>query len=205
MALMDSVFGFSQLLPVQRTYNWDVLFPFIIGKMPGIFLSKYVQEVRFGEYTITDLSAMKEGAYQSFFASGLTINKCTMTFIKPNPDLVTMFFQAWKDDIVSPKGYFYESNNYKHNVYVMMSSTMGVPSDTYRLEGCFPTTFPSYDLSYGSEDIVKFIMEFSLDRLVRISLTDVVGKVSEVAGKVGEVAGKVTGKVGEVIGKVKGF
>ena len=199
MGILDTVIGGNNLLDLHRTYNWDIFMPFSAGGVPGVVLSKFCQDIKFGEYGITDLSTLKHGAFQLFYPGFLQINPVTMTFLKPFPDIVSMFFHGWKEQMISRVGYYSPKVAYKHNVYVFVNSSQGIPADRFILEGCFPKTFPSYELSYDSEDIIKFNIEFSVDRVVKMGWVDTATRVKSFAKS---LSGIGKGGLGSTLGSV---
>jgi hypothetical protein len=67
--------------------------------------------------------------------------------------------------MVDDQGLFYPKNNYQKTMYIRFIDQIGVALGQYKLIGCFPITFPSYDLNYEREEITKVKIEFSVDKI----------------------------------------
>jgi len=159
---------FIKTWKLQRNYMWEIVLPENIAGVDGMEVSKYCQSIRFGDYEMSDVSTKRYGPYLAKYAGLLTIPNMTATFLKPIPDIVSAYFYEWKNLIVNYSGYFNCKGWYSRTVYINLYDTDGRASGKFKLEGVFPRTFPGYDLSYESEDITKFEIEFNVDKLVRI-------------------------------------
>lgn len=163
--LLDNLFGFPRTA-VQRSYNWDLIMPDVwTSTVLGVVVSKYCQNITFGNYNMADISAMKVGVFSKFFAGSLDIKKPVATFIAPVPDVVSNYFHVWKKLIIDDDGYYHKSLNYKKNLYIVLYDRTGIPANMISLVGVFPKTFPEWNLAYTSEDIVKYNIEFSVDKI----------------------------------------
>ena len=196
----SDILGFTKVLPLQRSYNWDVFLPFSFGGIPGELVGRYCQAVQFGEYNINEVSSMKYGAFRSFYAGLLEIDKVSMIFVKPVPDVVSLFFRAWKESIIDSQGYYNPKSAYKKNIYVLLEDSTMIPFDRIILKGLFPTIFPAYDISYESEDIVQFTITFSVDRVEYDSVADSLRRlVKGVIPRIGDIAGVGGGGIKDTI------
>jgi hypothetical protein len=161
--LLDNIFGFPRT-PVQRTYNWDCIMPDIWGAgVLGIAVSKYCQDISFGNYNIDDIVEMNVGALKKFFAGRMNIPNPQLSVIAPVPDIVSNYFHTWKNLIIEDNVYYHKASDYKKNIYVMLYDRTGVPSNMITLVGAFPKTFPSWKLSYSDENVVKYDIELKVD------------------------------------------
>jgi hypothetical protein len=160
---------------IQRNYLWDVLLPdinFPLGNlaggilqgMQGLAMTQYVQAVRFGDYTV-EKTMMKYGPYRASFPGLLTVESATITFLKPRPDFISSYFYAWKDLMVSRDGLYQPKNKYQKPVYIRFLDSTGVAINRYRLTGCFPLQFPSYNLDYDNNTVTKFSVTLAIDRI----------------------------------------
>jgi hypothetical protein len=157
----------------QRNYLWDVLLPDIsetIGGIPtggliGFGLAQLVRDVQFGDYSMDAASTMRVGPYQAHFAGMLTVDKIRITFVKTMPDAVSAYINAWKDLIVDKQGLFKMKSNYQKDIYVRFLDSTGIAFGRYKLTGCFPVTFPKYNLNYTNEDLTTVAIEFSVDKI----------------------------------------
>jgi hypothetical protein len=178
-------FSFSNnvyLSNCQRSYNWDVLFISSMGVFPGALLGKFCQGIKFGDYNIGSIGQMKVGAYQEFFAGLPEINTVSMSFIKPavevgvlSGDPVSQYFLEWRRLIVDNYGNYRPKNGYARNVYVYMAHTTYLPSDIFVLRNAFPISSPQYDLNYEASDVVKFNIEFRIDRIESLNALNTLG------------------------------
>lgn len=150
---------------LQRTYNWEVRMPFEMGGVDGLDISTLCQEVRFGDYTIGDLSQLRYGPYQAFFPGKLSISTVTLVFVKPLKDCVSSFFYGWRNMVISPAGYYSPKNHYAMSMYVSLLDRGGIQVKEFKLAKVFPKSLPTYDLKYADEDIVRLSIELSVDRI----------------------------------------
>jgi len=166
--LLDEVTSFSKISHIQRTYNWEAIFPDIVGvAVSGILVSKYCQSIRFGPYNISEVVELKTGPRKMFYPGNLNIESAAATFVTPVPDMVSFYFNKWKKLMVDDEGYYNPSDIYKKNIYIFLQDRTGTPFSLMILKGCFPVKFPSYSLDYSREEAVKFDVEFKVDRVVR--------------------------------------
>lgn len=149
----------------QRTYQWSVHMPFFMGGRIGELVSRYCQDIKFGEYNLTNVTEMRHGARQAFFAGMMEINTVSLTYVAPSLDVVSDFFLSWRDKIVSPRGFYGIKSEYAKDVFILLEDTSGIPMGGLKLKNAFPITFPSYDLSYGTEDVVRLTIEFRIDSI----------------------------------------
>lgn len=166
MILGTVIDDFVKSWRLQRNYLWEFVLP-DIGEVPGVLVSKYCQDVRFGDYSIVEVSQMRYGAFRAGYVGFLEINPVRAVFLKPVPDIVSVYFNAWRRLIVSDAGFFQVKSNYAKTAYVYLYDVDGSLSNSYKLVGVFPKIFFSYDdLSYGASDVVRFSIEFNVDRIV---------------------------------------
>ena len=152
---------------LQRNYMWDVLLPDInmsIGGLQGLAMTQYVQGVSFGDYSI-EKTMMKFGAYRANFPGLLTVDEMTITFLKPMPDFISSYFYSWKKLIVDDYGLYHPKSEYQKNIYVRFLDQTGVTINRYKLIGCFPIKFPSYNLDYENNEVSKFTVTFAVDKI----------------------------------------
>lgn len=196
--LLDSVFGFPRT-SVQRIYNWDCIMPDVWGAgILGIAISKFCQSVNFGEYNIDDIAEMKVAAFKKFFAGVMSISNPRATFIAPIPDIVSNYFHTWKKLIVDDRGFYHKASDYKKNIYVVLYGRTGIPVNMITLVGAYPKSFPSWSLSYATEDVVRYDIEFKVDNILTgLSAFSSFGSAATGAlGQAGTAAKGVLSKVG---------
>jgi hypothetical protein len=80
------------------------------------------------------------------------------------------YFDSWKGLIIDQSDpnnpYYYPKAHYVlGNCSVNFYDNTGYKTASYTLLNIFPKTFPSYKLSYESETMVKFPIEFSVDQI----------------------------------------
>jgi len=183
---------------LQRTYNWQLIMPHNFRGNIGFLVSQYCQEVRFGDYSMREISKMRYGAKQRFYAGLQDIDSVTLTFLVPIDNSVYDYFYSWSELIVDARGYYYPKNNYKKTIYVILYDRTGIQSTKFILKGVFPKVKPKLALSYASEGIELLPMELSVDYIEPESF---IGSIRE---GVTNLLGNVAGKVKDVIGSIGG-
>lgn len=149
----------------QRKYNWELLMPNDFGGIFGVSVANMCQDISFGDYSMNQLSEMRYGAEQRFYAGLLSINKVKMTFIKSEQNEVYQYFYAWGQKIISPQGHYYPKKSYAKDVYVKLKSNSQYTTTQFKFKGAFPVTFPTLDLSYKSNEILEFTIELAVDKI----------------------------------------
>jgi hypothetical protein len=190
--------GLSKTWMLQRKYNWQLLLPHNINGNIGLFVSQYCQDVQFGDYGMSALSQLKYGAFQRFYAGIQEIDRVTAVFLAPVDNSVLSYFHGWYNLMVDSEGYFYPKNHYKKSMYVAMYDRSYVESVRFELKGAFPTRKPFVDLSYGDDDVLRYVVEFAVDR---IDMTSLIGSIRE---GVTSVAGDMASKTVELLGGAGG-
>ena len=167
---------------LQRTYNWDVLLPdisSIFGKSQGVLgavgkilegvqgfaIAQFCQSVNFGDYSINQLARMRYGPYQANFPGLFEVENVRMTFLKPMPDIVSMYFYAWKKLMISESGLYSVKTKYQKTLYVRFLDSTGISIQRYKLIGCFPVSFPSYSLDFERNGIERVSIDFAVDKI----------------------------------------
>jgi hypothetical protein len=163
--LFDNYVPLEKYTEYQRTYNWEVAFPFSMGGIPGMIISKYCKAILLGDYALREIIEIQIGPKSQFAPGTLSINNVTAVFLVPAPNLIHGYFKAWKNLVVDEKGRYSVQDNYKHSIYVRLYTTQGITAGTIRMKGVFPRTFPEYGLSYEVENIVRYVITFSVDDL----------------------------------------
>jgi hypothetical protein len=175
----NQIFGFNNAdvlrsWDFQRDYMWDIrlpelgastnIFGIAVGASTLVDIGRFCQIVDFGDYDMESTNEMQVGAYRNKFAGMLRIKDIFMTFLKPSPDVVTPYFQKWRNLAVKDS-IFYPKKNYAKTIYIYMLGVDNMISGTFKLYNCFPTQLPSYRLDYGSDKILTFPVKFSVDRI----------------------------------------
>lgn len=163
--LFENYVPLERYTEYQRLYNWEVVFPFMMGNVPGPIISKYCKAVAFGDYRFddSDIVRIQKGPKSLFVPGTLSINTVTMEFIVPFPNLVQGYFDQWKKLIVDDSGYYSEQSWYKKTIYVRTYTTQGITSGTIKMIGAFPKNYYEYQLSYKAEDVVRYSIVFCID------------------------------------------
>lgn len=149
---------------LQRDYLWEVTLP-DVGGANGVEVGRLVQDVKFGDYNIEEITRIYYGGFRKGYVGFLEIQQVTLVILASVPDVAISYFRAWKGNIITSSGLFYPKNNYARDVYITMLDRAGKPVNKFRLRGTFPQTFPSYDLSYGSEKVVEYTVTLNVDTL----------------------------------------
>lgn len=161
--LFDNYVPLERYTEYQRSYNWEVVFPFSIGKIPGMVISKYCKAISFGDYRIDKAHEQQRGPKSLFSPGTLTIDQVTAVFLVSTPNLVHGYFSAWRDLIINKRGFYAEQEKYKFPIYVRLYTTQGITGGTIKLIGAFPMSIFKYDLSYETETILRYNITFSID------------------------------------------
>ena len=181
----------------QRNYLWEVILPDVgsdTGGLQGFELGRLAQEVFFGNYSMPNINTMRVGPYQANFAGLLTVPNVRITFLQPSPDFLTDYITSWKSLIVDSSGLFQPKSNYQKNIYVRFLDTDGGVLGQYKLIGCFPMTYPSYNLDYGSNKITNYFVEFAVDKIEYSDpSTDQSGIGFSISLNVGQLIKKIRG------------
>lgn len=187
---------------LQRKYNWQLLLPHNINGNIGFLVSQYCQDVQFGDYGMSALSQLKYGAFQRFYAGMQDVSRVTAVFLAPVDNSVLSYFHGWYHLMVDSSGYYFPKNHYKKSMFVAMYDRSYVESVRFELKGAFPVRKPFVDLSYGVEDVLKYEVELSVDR---IEMTSLIGSIREgITTVAGDVATKTIELLGGAGGTVKG-
>lgn len=176
---------------LQRTFNWQLIMPHDFRGNIGFLVSQYCQDVNFGDYRMSELSTLRYGAYQRFYAGLQDISSVTLTFLVPIDNSVYDYFYSWSELILDVHGYYHPKNNYKKNIFVIMYDRTGVQATKFTLKGVFPVNKAAAGLSYSSENIVTLTMNLSVDSI-------------EPGSFLGDIRSKVTGGIQNVAGGISG-
>lgn len=191
--------GLSKTWMLQRKYNWQLLLPHNINGNIGFMVSQYCQDVQFGDYGMSQLSQLKYGAFQRFYAGMQDIDRFTATFLAPVDNSVLSYFHGWYNLMIDGDGYYYPKNHYKKGMYVIMLDRSGNESVRFDIRGAFPVRRLFVDLSYGDDDVLRYVIEFAVDR---IDMTSLIGSIHGIVRPDGSMASKTVellGGVGEVL------
>ena len=150
----------------KRTYMWEVLLP-DVGIIPGFAIGRYCQDVQFGDYGMQEVDRVKYGPFRAGYAGAFEVTEVTMTFLLPSPDVVSAYFYAWRDIVISKGGAYFPKGNYAKSINAILYDTAGEEVDRFKLRGAFPKTLPTYDLAYSSEDVIKAQIKFNVDVVER--------------------------------------
>jgi hypothetical protein len=152
----------------QRDYLWDVILPDIgiaAGGLIGFGIGSLVQSVSFGDYSIDTTNTMKFGPYEAHFAGLLKVPTVKMKFLKTIPDVISTYFNSWKNLIIGPGGTYYPKNNYARTIYIRFNDATGLTIGQYKLVSAFPITFPNYTLDYAADKLTEIEIEFQIDQV----------------------------------------
>jgi hypothetical protein len=155
---------------LQRAFDWQLLMIHDFGGTIGYLVSQFCQDIRFGDYSISELSTLKSGAFQRFYAGLQTIDTVTLRFLVPTDNSVTDYFYDWYEHIIDKYGYYYPKSNYKRDVYVVLYDRTKIESCRFVLKGCFPKNHPPFDLSYGRDEVATTQISLCVDSIEPYSL-----------------------------------
>jgi hypothetical protein len=130
------------------------------------------------------------------------ISRVTATFLAPVDNSVLSYFHGWYNLMVDSEGYYYPKNHYRKNMVIAMYDRSYVESVRFELRGAFPVRKPTVDLAYSDDDVLRYVVEFSVDR---ISMTSLIGSIREgitnVAGDMATKTVELLGGAGGTVGK----
>jgi len=158
----------------QRAYNWGLLMPWNFGGTIGYLVSQYCQDITFGDYSISELSELKHGAFQRFYAGIQTIDTVKMLFIVPIDNSVSDYFYSWYEHVVDRRGFYYPKNHYKRSIFIMFYDQTKIETFRFELKGCFPKSHPIIHPSYTEEGVLVAEIVLSVDKL---ELTSLIGDI----------------------------
>ena len=186
---------------LQRAYNWGLLMPYNFGGTIGYLVSQFCQEVEFGDYKISELSTLKAGAFQNFYAGLQSIDNVTMTFLVPVDNSVLDYFHDWYEHMIDKNGYYYAKNNYKRSIFIMLYDQTKIESVRFELKSCFPITRPPFRISYREEGVLTVQIALSVDRIIVSSLIGNIRKgiTNFIEGATGGALNSITGTLGKGI------
>jgi len=180
----------TKLWTLQRTYNWQIILPDGVSDVPGILISQYCQDIKFGDYSIAEISVTRYGSERRFYSGLRDIEQIPMSFIMPVDNSVYEYFRDWRRLIVDDDGYFYPKSYYKRDVYVFLFDRSGIQSAKFVLHGCFPKNCPPLSLSYSENSVLKWNVDLFVDYV-------------EVSSLIGSIRSAAFNAVGGVINAAK--
>ncbi len=183
---------------LQREYHWQLFMPHLINGVFGPFISVFCQDVRFGDYSISSLGKIQQGAFQRFYAGLQDISSINLTFITSVDNAVLDYFYGWYHLAIDEQGYYYPKNHYKKNIYVALYDRSGVESVRFNMKGVFPKNKPPIGVSYGSEGMLKLNVVLSVDIIEMFSM------IGSIRGAVTNVIGSIAKQTKEMLGSVPG-
>lgn len=148
---------------LQRSYAFQLVMPSDIGGFFGFEVSQYCMAAKIGDYDITEISKMKYGPQQRFYAGLQGIDRCTLSFINPTNNAVYNYFLEWSYLAIDRQGYYHVKRDYAKDIYVVTYDQRNIETNKFRLRGCFPTMRPKPDVSYAKEDIMWITISLSVD------------------------------------------
>jgi len=175
----------SRKWDLQRSFTWRLLMLETFNGVLGDYVSQYCQDIIFGDYSMSELSIQKYGAFQRFYAGIQSIDVVDLTFLIPTDNSVQAYFYGWYDRIVDTKGFYSPKSFYRKDVYFLLSDQTGSMTSAYRFRGMFPKTHPKVHPSYESDDVLKATVSLSVDSIELTSLTGVLHK--KAVGSLGNV------------------
>ena len=169
---------------LQREYNWQLMMPFNLKGILGVFISQYCQDATFpGGYSMSELSSIRYGAQQRFYAGLQEIGTVNLSFIMPTDNTVFDFFKAWRELVIDANGYYHPKADYKKDIYLLLYDRTGIQSGKFTLKGVFPKTNPPIEVSYQKEGVLRWGLELSVDRVESESLIG--GILTAITGAIG--------------------
>jgi hypothetical protein len=179
---------------LQRTFNWQLMMPSNFGGAIGYLVSQFCQDVQIGDYSISELSMMRYGAFQRFYAGVQAIESIDLVFVVPSDNSVLDYFYGWYEKMIDSRGYYFPKNNYRRDVYIILYDRSGVESTRFKVTGAFPTGRPRYHPSYETDDVLRTTVTLSVDAIEPSSL---IGSFRKgVTNLLAPVTDRITGLLG---------
>jgi len=180
---------------LQRSYNWQLMMTSSINGIIGPLVSQYCQDVQFGDYSMVEMSKVRYGAFQRFYAGLQDVTSANLTFIVPIDNSVYDYFKEWRRLAIDDLGYYYPKNNYAKRIFVCLYDRTGIQSSQFSIIGAFPKALPKISASYAVENVLRYDVEISFDSVVNESL---IGSIRDGITRVaGDILGKtVSSKIG---------
>jgi len=163
----------------QRVYSWELFLPLIPGANADL-VSTRALEVRFGEYSISNLFEMVYGGYRYKYVYEANVPDCTITFVEKEDRAVAGYFLKWQRLIMDENGLFREKNKYAKSMIFTFNATSGEETFCIRLDGVFPTKMPEYRGTYRESGALLLDVTLNVDR---ISHENVGGITHRILGK----------------------
>ena len=113
---------------------------------------------------ISEIEISKYGIFKRGYAGFLEIQTIKATFLCPIPDLISVYLGVWKSKIIT-NGLYHPKMQYSRMGTINLLDRDGQVSKEYQIEGMFPKTFPSHELSYKEEGVEVFSVEFNVDNI----------------------------------------
>lgn len=156
---------------LQRTFSWKLMMHSNFNGVLGYLVSQYCQDISFGDYRISELSTLRYGAFQRFYAGLQSIDSVELTFLIPTDNSVMDYFYGWYDRIIDSEGYYSPKSNYRKDIYLLMYDQSGVESVRFRLTGAFPQGHPKlHPPSYNEDGVLHMTITLSVDSVSPSSL-----------------------------------
>jgi len=166
MGLMGRDVSSLQWQRFQRTYNWEIILPTILP-IPGELVSQLVQSVTYSDYEMTEPAMMRDGAFQRFFAGGLTVAPFKITFMENELASVKLYLSAWKNAMLDYNGLYKKKiGGYAKDIALLYMTNEGIPYREVKFQNAFPLKFYEATLDYNSNEILKVTIPFTCDRVM---------------------------------------
>lgn len=160
----------AKLWHLQRTFSWQLMMTSNFDGILGYLVSQYCQDVQFGDYSISEISTMKHGAFQRFYAGIQSIDTITLTFLVPTDNSVMDYFYGWYNKMIDTNGYYHPKNNYRRDIYLILYDQTGIQSNKYRFRGVFPISHPKIHPTYAEDDVLRMSITLRVDMIEPTSL-----------------------------------
>jgi len=167
MIIGSSIKDFGANLRLQRSYNWEILLPDVVG-LRGTDVSKFCQSVSFGQYNVDEIDHLRYGPFRTKYAGKLEIVELKLMFIVPIPDIVSEYFLRWRELVIDKAGLYSPKVKYVKDAHVVLYDVDGKEVSKFRFIGVFPKELPEFDLSYESEEILKYRVALSVDKVTKL-------------------------------------
>lgn len=165
----------------QMSFRWVALLPNLIKfefpiklQSPPSFPVPIVEEAEIpfmsaSNYLIT------EGAQNYSVADKHSLGNSNVVSFSIYTDqygIALSYIKAWKDLIRNKDRTFNYPSEYKYDIMIFLTVTMGVPYVGFKLKGAFPMTTSFDRLGYGRTDRLILNQEFSVDDVEIFNPTD---------------------------------
>lgn len=160
---------FNPYQDLQRNYLWHIVLPTISLSLLGQdnLSTKKVeclcQNVDVGGADII-VNRLVAGATTLKTSGLVNVAMASMLFLGTTDKIVPLYFNAWKDRVVTSRSEFRPRRMYAGDVFLIETDPEGKVTTTVRLQHAFPTKMTKSSSTYSGEGAIEtYRVDFSVD------------------------------------------